>query len=101
MIISNKRQLNKKIIINSFGGKCQICGYDKCISALAFHHKNPKEKEFDISKIAGKSKLSYNDIKELEKCILVCHNCHSEIHSGFHSNAINDIPPLDIQEFLE
>lgn len=61
------------------GGKCEICGYNKCIEALEFHHINPKEKDFSIS---GGTK-SFNTLKpELDKCILVCANCHREIHSG-------------------
>lgn len=61
------------------GGKCEICGYNKCIEALEFHHINPKEKDFSIS---GGTK-SFNSLKsELDKCVLVCANCHREIHSG-------------------
>jgi 5-methylcytosine-specific restriction endonuclease McrA len=61
------------------GGKCQICGYNKCFTALEFHHLNPNSKDFTIS---GKS-LSFEKLKyEVDKCILVCSNCHSEIHAG-------------------
>ena len=61
------------------GGKCEICGYNKCIEALEFHHLNPEEKDFTIS---GGTK-GFNSLKpELDKCILVCANCHREIHSG-------------------
>jgi hypothetical protein len=61
------------------GGKCQICGYNKCFNALEFHHLNPNSKDFTIS---GKS-LSFEKLKyEVDKCILVCSNCHSEIHAG-------------------
>lgn len=66
-------------LIEYKGGKCQICGYNKCISALEFHHKNPEEKDFTIS---GQSK-SFEKLKaEADKCILVCSNCHREIHEG-------------------
>ena len=65
------------------GGKCEICGYNKCIEALEFHHTNPKEKDFNIS---GGTK-SFNSLKsELDKCILVCANCHREIHNGYNEN---------------
>lgn len=65
------------------GGRCEICGYDKCMDALDFHHLSPKEKDFNIS---GGTK-SFESIKpELDKCILVCANCHREIHAGFHPN---------------
>lgn len=61
------------------GGKCQVCGYNRCMRALTFHHINPEEKSFGIS---GGTK-SFEKLKsELDKCILVCQNCHAEIHEG-------------------
>jgi 5-methylcytosine-specific restriction endonuclease McrA len=71
------RKRTKLKLIEYKGGKCEICGYDKCTRALEFHHKNPKEKDFQIS---GKS-LSFDKLKvEVDKCMLVCSNCHCEIH---------------------
>jgi transcriptional regulator with XRE-family HTH domain len=62
------------------GGECILCGYNKCIQALDFHHTNPSEKDFTIS---GNYNISWDRIKnELDKCILVCSNCHREIHAG-------------------
>ena len=61
------------------GGKCCLCGYSKSIAALDFHHLAPRYKDF---KISGRS-VSFNTIiTELNKCILVCANCHREIHAG-------------------
>lgn len=59
------------------GGACQICGYNKCNRSLDFHHLNPKEKDFEIS---GGTRSFKSLKKELDKCILVCRNCHGEIH---------------------
>lgn len=65
--------------IKMLGGKCSICGYNKCVDALEFHHRNPKEKEF---KLGSGNTMSWEEYKnELKKCILVCSNCHKEIHS--------------------
>lgn len=64
-----------------FGGKCQVCGYNKCLSALHFHHKNPKQKVEDISWFLHK-KGKKAAIKEAKKCILICGNCHYEFHEG-------------------
>ena len=61
------------------GGKCSICGYNKCIEALDFHHIDPEEKEMNMSR--GKSKAWNIVLKELDKCILLCSNCHRELHS--------------------
>ena len=75
------RGIKKRIeLIQYLGGKCSICGYDKSFSALEFHHKNPEEKEFslDMRKIASKN---IDELKsEADKCVLLCSNCHKEIH---------------------
>ena len=62
------------------GGKCQSCNYSKCQAALDFHHRNPDEKEFAICKKYGCRKLSEKIKKELDKCDLLCANCHREEH---------------------
>ena len=73
------RRSMKLQAIKLLGGKCSICGYDRCIDALEFHHENPKEKEF---KLGSGNTMSWKEYKtEALKCILVCSNCHKEIHS--------------------
>ena len=65
------------------GGKCCLCGYNKCMGALDFHHIDPSKKDFAISKQRRTSPQKFDCVKsELDKCILVCSNCHSEIHAG-------------------
>lgn len=60
------------------GGKCEICNYSKCVAALEFHHLDPKQKDFSISMVRH---YIFDKIKpELDKCMLVCSNCHREIH---------------------
>ena len=88
----------KRILINVFGGKCQICQYEGCDAAFAFHHKVPSEKKFEISKYKKKDLTNYLFLRELEKCILVCHRCHSEIHSGLHQDKIKEIPEMFLLE---
>ena len=76
------RQRNKERAVKYKGGKCVKCGYDKCIIALEFHHINPEEKDFSPSSNMNKS---WDKIKlELDKCILVCSNCHREIHYNLY-----------------
>jgi hypothetical protein len=76
-----KRRLKiKQMAVDYKGGKCEKCGYDKCIDALEFHHLNESEKEFGIGE-KGHTR-SWEDIKkELDKCVLLCANCHREEHS--------------------
>ena len=87
---ANRRVLNEKsvkyhrdikqILIDEHGGKCCICGYNKYFGSLEFHHKNPAEKDFSIAKKRGDMERAR---EEANKCILVCSNCHKEIHGGF------------------
>lgn len=62
------------------GGKCQKCGYNKCQAALDFHHRNPNEKDFSICKKYGCRRFNERIKKELDKCDLLCANCHREEH---------------------
>jgi hypothetical protein len=82
--IERKRKL-KSQMIEYKGGSCVRCGYDKYQGALEFHHLDPKEKDFNPSHL---KKYSFDDrIKsELDKCILVCSNCHREIHFEMSEN---------------
>jgi hypothetical protein len=60
------------------GGECQMCGYNKYAGALEFHHLDPNIKDFTIDRY---NKLSKDRLKvELDKCILLCANCHRELH---------------------
>jgi len=76
-----KRRKNLKMkSVEYKGGECTVCGYNKCVDALEFHHLDPDEKDFGIAS-SGYTR-SWEKIRtELDKCILVCSNCHKEIHS--------------------
>jgi len=77
--VSEKRRALKNKAIEYKGGKCISCGYNKCPGALTFHHTNPAEKEFGIASDGIYRK--FEKIKEeLDKCILLCMNCHAELH---------------------
>lgn len=71
--------------IKAGGGECQICGYDKCWRALHFHHVDPSKKEFAIfeGRPGHKKVRSWEKLKiEIAKCILLCSNCHTELHDN-------------------
>ena len=61
------------------GGKCERCGYNKCLKALEFHHIDPTQKDFTISNDHFKLK---DAVEESKKCILLCANCHRELHDN-------------------
>jgi transposase len=69
----------KQQLVNYRGGCCELCGYRRCLAALHFHHRDPSQKSFSISSC---SRSLENMKKEVDKCILVCANCHEEIHHG-------------------
>lgn len=75
--VINWRKRKKEELVEYKGGCCERCGYKKITAALQFHHTNPDEKDFIIG---GKSYSIDRLKKEADKCILVCANCHIEIH---------------------
>ena len=87
--VSRQRALKKKAV-DYKGGRCQLCGYNKYLGSLEFHHLDPKQKDFTVSKF---KKYSFEYLKaELDKCILVCSNCHREIHGQLHPEVAEWIP---------
>lgn len=79
--IDRQRELHlryREDAIRYKGGKCQRCGYNKCMAALDFHHRDRVTKDPDWKRMRNRP---LNEIKsELDKCDLVCRNCHAEIH---------------------
>jgi hypothetical protein len=72
------QQKLKKQSVQYKGGKCVKCGYNKYDGALDFHHLDPSKKDFSISR---RKNCSLETLKtELDKCILICRNCHAELH---------------------
>ena len=73
------------------GGKCIRCGYNRCIRALSFHHRNPQEKLFGIAKPNPTKWVIIQ--AELDKCDLLCSNCHAEVEEFlFQSGPIGRTP---------
>ena len=99
--VSKRRRKVKAMSIEYKGGKCQACGYDRCQAALELHHLDKSNKEFGIGD-KGYTR-SWDKVKtELDKCILLCANCHREIESGIlqlpHEseveNRVNSVKPI-------
>lgn len=79
------RQSVKKKLVDYKGGSCQICGYNRCMRNMIFHHRDPSKKEFGIT---GQTKCYDRLKREADKCVLLCCRCHGEVHDGLVS-----IPP--------
>jgi hypothetical protein len=78
--ITNKwRTTFKEKCVLYLGGKCITCGYSKNFAALDFHHTNPETKDFEIG--SGHTRKFESIKQELDKCILLCSNCHRELHA--------------------
>ena len=91
---SKYRDRRKQRIIDVMGGKCALCGYNRCNDALDLHHLNPDEKDFDIS---DRPCISWDRTSiEMKKCILLCANCHREVHSGLITKELNSSFNQDI-----
>ncbi|MDP3793534.1 MAG: hypothetical protein Q8R07_02160 [Candidatus Uhrbacteria bacterium] len=79
--VAKRRTKIRQLAVDFKGGQCVICGYHKCIAALEFHHPDPSKKDFSIS--ADGLTRSWDRVKkEVRKCVLLCANCHREIHAG-------------------
>ena len=78
--VALRRKKIRELAIKYKGGKCSVCGYQKCKEALEFHHLSSK-KDFGISS-KGYTRSWQKVKQELEKCALLCANCHREIHSN-------------------
>ena len=77
-----QQKIVKQKCIDYLGGKCSICGYNKSPRALTFHHRSRKDKERNISKMIVNN--SFEKIKkELDKCELLCFNCHMELEENY------------------
>lgn len=79
--VAKRRKVLRERAFFIKGGKCMYCGYDRCQAALDFHHLDAEDKEFGISK-DGITRSWQKILGELQKCVLVCSNCHREIHAG-------------------
>ena len=83
--VQRRRDKVKQMSVDYKGGKCSRCSYDKCIKALEFHHTDPNEKDFNIA-YKGYTR-AWEKVKiELDKCVLLCANCHREIHEEDYKN---------------
>ena len=82
--VMSSRRRRKRKLIEHFGGACIRCGYNpivdesKSLGAIEFHHRDPKEKKFGLRDSLTRS--WEQDVKEAEKCDMVCANCHRELH---------------------
>ena len=81
MAVGRRRKKLREMARDYKGGKCIMCDYNRCQRVLSFHHVNPKEKDFDLSS-RGLTRSWERIRKEIDKCVLLCANCHMEVRDG-------------------
>jgi len=79
--VAQWRRNAKDDLVREAGGRCVLCGYDKCLGALHFHHVDPRTKSFGLA-MRGNTKSFEKLLAEARKCILLCANCHAEVERG-------------------
>ena len=79
--VTKRRQAIRERLVSYKGGQCMLCGYKKCADALDLHHVDASRKEFGISS-GGLTRAWSKVVAEADKCILICANCHREVHAG-------------------
>ena len=78
--VRKRRKNIRRMAVEYKGGHCGKCGYNRCIDALEFHHLDSSGKDFSIS-AKGYTRSWIKVKEELDKCILLCANCHREVHA--------------------
>lgn len=86
--VSQRRRQIKRKLVEEAGGKCVICGYDRCQQVLQFHHLDPTLKEFHLGQ-NGVTRSLAKSRAEARKCILLCANCHGEVEAGIIAVPLN------------
>ena len=79
--VTKRRQKLKLMVIEYKGGECIICGYEKYSGSFDLHHVDGSTKEFGLS-MQGLTRSWEKTKKEADKCVLLCANCHREVHGG-------------------
>lgn len=79
--VSAWRRRAKQRLVEEAGGRCEICGYNRYLGALQFHHLNPSAKAFSLSR-RGCTRAFAELQAEAVKCALLCANCHAEVENG-------------------
>jgi hypothetical protein len=79
--VQRRRRKVQRILVEEAGGRCLLCGYDRSLAALEFHHLDPESKSFGLAH-RGITRSIDEVRREAKKCLLVCSNCHAEIEAG-------------------
>jgi transposase-like protein len=79
--VKERRRAIKRLLLDEAGGRCVICGYDRYVGALHFHHLDPSQKQFALA-LGGNTRALAKARAEAAKCVVLCANCHAEVEGG-------------------
>jgi hypothetical protein len=85
--VAARRRRVKELLVHEAGGACCLCGYDRCLRALEFHHVDPATKRFGVA-FRGVTRSLDAARAEARKCVLLCANCHAEVEAGVRVLAV-------------
>lgn len=94
------RNRAKAKLVEIAGGRCAICGYNRCQKALEFHHLDPNEKDFPVTGSSVTRRFA-EMVVEARKCIVLCANCHREVHDGMISQTELDSKQIFLEDVAE
>ncbi len=95
--VSKRRRRVKRVLVEEAGGSCRLCGYDRCVAALQFHHVRPEEKRFELNR-RGVTRSIERARAEARKCVLLCSNCHAEVEAGIAKLTDSDQPAVQLPD---
>lgn len=88
--VARRRRKIKRLLVEEAGGKCLLCGYNRHLEALQFHHLEPGEKLFHLGQ-GGQSRSLARCRAEARKCVLLCATCHAEVEAGKAALPLNSV----------
>lgn len=88
--VSKRRRMVKRKLVEEAGGRCSVCGYQRCLQALHFHHLDSTTKAFHLG-YQGHSRSLARSRAEARKCTLLCANCHAEVEAGLVSLPVDSV----------
>ena len=89
--VADKRRASSGKLVREAGGRCELCGYDRCAAALQFHHVDRATKRFALSHEGVTRARQARE--EAAKCVLLCANCHAEVEGGFAQLPLRSVDP--------
>lgn len=90
--VTERRRRVKRRLLDEAGGRCVLCGYDRCVASLHFHHLDPETKSFALG-ITGVTRSLEAARAEARKCVVLCANCHGEVESGLADVSVRSDEP--------